>query len=290
MDWRLIPSLHALRAFEATSRLLSFSKAAVELNVTHAAISQHVRALEAEFGESLVFRQGRGLALTEQGAQFASTLRTGFVEIENAVHDLRRHGDARPLNISATPAFAGQWLMPRIGDFWQKHPDVVLNINPSIHLVDLAQDGYDMAIRYGAGDWPGLSAKKLLDGDFMVVAHPDLLAGRDTTCLDDVRDIPWLLEGSMMERTALLQSSGVDFDEADVRIFTTNELVLSAVHAGLGMSIQTGALVRNQIADGSLVNVCALKQDQLSYYIVTQKDRHHKDLAVFTKWLLKMAC
>jgi LysR family glycine cleavage system transcriptional activator len=289
MDWRNIPSLHALRAYEATSRLRSFSKAAAELNVTHAAIAQHVRALEAEFGESLVFRQGRGLALTETGALFAKTLRTGFLEIETAVRDLQTQTDTRPLNISATPAFAGQWLMPRIGDFWKRHPNVILNINPSTHLVDLTRDGYDLAIRYGSGEWPGLVSKQLLHGDFCVVAHPNLLKGRKANCLDDVPDIPWLLEDSMMERTALLQNSGVDFSTAEVKTFTTNELVLSAVHAGLGMSLQTGALVRSQIADGSLVNICDLAQDGLCYFIVTSKNRHHKDLQVFIRWLLEMA-
>lgn len=82
MDWHKIPSLHALRAFEATSRLRSFSKAAAELNVTHAAIAPNVRALESDFGESLVFRQGRGMALTEQGKQFAQTLRAGFWKLK----------------------------------------------------------------------------------------------------------------------------------------------------------------------------------------------------------------
>jgi LysR family glycine cleavage system transcriptional activator len=289
MDWSQIPSLHALRAFEATSRLRSFSKAAKELNVTHAAIAQHVRRLESEFGESLVYRQGRGLALTEQGSRFAQSLRVGFNEIENAVMDLRTQGESRPLNISATPAFAGQWLMPRIGDFWEKHPDILLNINPSIHLVDLVSDRYDMAIRYGAGDWPNLNSKRLLHGDFCVVARPDLLVGRDANCLDDVTDIPWLLEGSMMERTALLKSVGVDLSTAMVKTFTTNELVLSAVHAGLGMSLQTGALVRSQIANGALQNICDLAQDGLSYFVVTPKGNPHKDLKTFENWLFEMA-
>lgn len=71
------------------------------------------------------------------------------MEIETAVLDLRTQGEARPLNVSATPAFAGQWLMLRIGDFWSKYPDILLNINPSIKIVDLVYDRYDMAIRYG---------------------------------------------------------------------------------------------------------------------------------------------
>jgi LysR family glycine cleavage system transcriptional activator len=179
--------------------------------------------------------------------------------------------------------------MPRIGDFWTKHPNILLNINPSIQLVDLVADRYDMAIRYGEGDWPNLNSKRLLHGDFCVVARPDLLEGRDAICLDDVQGIPWLLEGSMMERTVLLESVGVNLSNAQVKTFTTNELVLSAVHAGLGMSLQTGALVRSQIASGALQNICDLAQDGLSYFVVTPKGNLHNDQKTFENWLFEMA-
>ena len=93
----------------------------------------------------------------------------------------------------------------------------------------------------------------------------------------------------MMERTTLLESVGVDFTTASVKTFATNEMVLSAVHAGLGMSLQTGALVRSQIANGSLVNICDLAQDTLSYFVVTPNGTPHKDLKTFENWLFEMA-
>lgn len=289
MDWRSIPSLSALRAYEATARLRSFSKAAAELNVTHAAISQHVRALESEFGEALVYRQGRGLALTDKGLEFATSLRTGFSEIETAVSNLRSYQDGRPINISITPAFATHWLMPRIGDFWARYPNITININPSTTLVDLIKDNFDITIRYGSGDWPNLNIEHLLGGDFCVVARPDILANRDISCLQDVTDIPWLLEGYMMERRALLEAEGVDLENANVKHFKTNEMVLAALKAGLGMSVQPQAMIQHQIDEGSLKNVCELDQQGLSYYILTRKDRAHKDLKVFVQWLREMA-
>lgn len=190
MDWRNIPSLSALRAFEAAARLRSFTKAADELNVTHAAIAQHVRALEAEFAEPLIQRQGRGVAATLHGQRLADQLTEGFMVISDGVADLRNVSENRPLNLTVTPAFASNWLMPRIGDFWNAHPEIQLNINPHMRLVDLRAEGFDIAIRYGEGVWPGLDAKLLTDGDFWVVATPGLLAGRTAECLADVVDLP----------------------------------------------------------------------------------------------------
>lgn len=285
MDWRTIPSLSALRAFEATARLRSFSKAAKELNVTHAAIAQHVRALEAEFSETLVFRQGRGLALTQAGVNLAAHLQTGFGEIALGVGQLRSATDMRPLNISLTPAFATNWLMPRIGAFWAQHPDVSLNLNPSSALVDLSQDGFDMAIRFGEGHWRGLNAFLLAEGGFCVVAHPDLLIGRTATCLEDVADYPWLLEAKMRERNALLDKQGVDFDTSTIKMFDTNSMVFAALHAKLGLSIQPYALVKDQIDAGKIALVCALDNTGLGYHVVTRAGPQSKNLAIFIKWL-----
>jgi LysR family transcriptional regulator, glycine cleavage system transcriptional activator len=289
MDWRNIPSLSALRAFEATARLSSYSKAARELNVTHAAISQHVRSLEDHFAETLVVRRGRGMAVTPKGAALADSLKTGFLTISDGVENLRRQSENRPLSISLTPAFASNWLMPRIGDFWAKHPDITVNLNPSIHLVDLAQDGVDMAIRFGRGHWQGLHAEPLTSGDYVVVVRPDLIKGRNFNCLQDLPDIPWLFENSMTERKALIENEGLDLDAAKVSMLNTNELVLSALRAGLGMSSQPYALVEKEIEAGNLAKICSLKDDGLGYYMVTRKSRTTPALLQFQKWLQQAA-
>ena len=178
MDWRDIPSLSALRAFEAAARLGSFSAAARELNVTHAAIAQHVRALEAHFSVTLMAREGRAMCPTAEGRQLAQDLGEGFGTIAAGVRALIGSRRARPLQVTLTPSFAEAWLMPRIGQFWAQHPEVEVALIPSVSLIDLRRDGFDMAIRFGAADWPGLAVEPLVMSPFVVVAAPSLAQGR----------------------------------------------------------------------------------------------------------------
>ena len=286
MDWSRIPSLAALRAFEAAVRHQSFSKVAAELNVTHAAIAHHVRSLEAEFTQSLMVREGRGIAATSIGVRLAEELQSGFAAIADGVENIRSIGEQRPLNIAVTPIFAANWLMPRIGNFWALHPEVSLNINPSVDLVDLRKSGTDLAIRYGDGNWPNLKSRLLTDGDFLVVAHPDLVCDRKVDCLSDVVDLPWVMESHMMERKALVEREGVDFDKVKLTLLNTNALVLSAVAAKLGVTVQPKSIVEREITSGELVKICALNQENLGYYLVTLPDRQPKGLRELMKWLL----
>lgn len=285
MDWKNIPSLAALRAFEVAARHQSFSRAAQELNVTHAAIGQHVRSLEAFFAESLIVREGRGVVLTETGRQLSACLQEGFGTIADGVDQVLTRGRERPVNISVTPAFASNWLMPRIGEFWAKHPEVTLNINPSMNLVDLKRDGFDLAIRYGDGGWPDVSAELLTDGDFLVVAHPDLVARRTVTELAQLQDLPWLMEEHMMERRTIVEREGFCFDAVDTTILQTNGLVLSATLAGLGVTVQPKSLVEKEIASGALVSLFELNQCSLGYYIVMLPDRLTSSAQKLLSWL-----
>lgn len=289
MDWARVPSLAALRAFEAAARHQSFSKAARDLNVTHAAIAHHVRSLEAELSENLVERQGRGIAITAVGLELADDLRNGFLTIADGIEKVRARVERRSLNISVTPAFATNWLMPRIGEFWAKHPDVSLNINPSLELVDLRKSGTDLAIRYGDGNWPGVQAEMLTDGDFWVVAHRDLVGGATANCLAEVTDLPWVMERNMMERMAIVEREGINFEEVDLTLLNTNSLVLSAVASGLGVSVQPKSLVEPEIQSGALTKICELNQENLGYYMVVLPERHPRGLREFSKWLRSSA-
>lgn len=292
MNWAKIPSLASLRAFEAAERHGSFSKAARELNVTHAAIAHHVRSLEAEFAETLIIRQGRGFAATPAGQQLALGLRSGFADIEAAVEALRAQIAGRPLALSLTPAFAEKWLMPRIADFWAKHPEVALNINPSLELSNLQNEGFDISIRFGDGDWPGVEAEMLTDGDFWVVAHPELIAGhaglvagREISCLADVIDLPWVMESHMLSRRGLIEREGLDLGQVDITVLNTSGLVQSAVLSGLGLTVQPKTLVEGMVLRGELQNICTLSQPGVGYYMVTLPDRNPPCLKVFKAWL-----
>ncbi|WP_308915975.1 LysR family transcriptional regulator [Jannaschia sp. LMIT008] len=285
MDWKGLPPLAALRAFEAAARHGSFTLAARDLNVTHAAVAQHVRRLEDALSERLVTRQGRGIAVTQAGRALSDGLTEGFGIVARAVGDLRDATESRPLTLSLTPAFAANWLMPRIGDFWTRHPDIPLNVAPSTDVVDIRLGDVDLAIRYGDGTWPGVEAELLTDGDFWAVVHPDLPRARDATCLRDVAHLPWLLEHYLLERRAMIEAEGIDLSRITVKLMATNALTLSAAQAGNGVTVQPKSLVERQVRDGRLTKVCALNGGGLGYHLVSLPGRTSPRVRTLRRWL-----
>jgi LysR family glycine cleavage system transcriptional activator len=173
-----LPSLHALRAFEASARLGSFKAAARELFVTPAAVSQQIKLLEEELGTRLFIRMNRAVALTEAGQALAPVLRDAFERITETVR--RLPGRERPgtLTISVLPSFAAKWLVPRLGRFQQRHPEIDVRISASMHLVDFGREDVDLAIRHGSGSWTGVTAVRLFAEDLVPVCSPRLLRGR----------------------------------------------------------------------------------------------------------------
>jgi len=289
MDWKDIPSLAALRAFDAVARSGSLSGAARALNVTHAAVSQHLRQLEAEFGEPLARREGQGMVLTEAGHELAAALGEGFTRIAEGVTHLRARQGARPVVVALTPSFAESWLMPRIGRFWAAHPDVEVRLVPGIGLSDLRRDGIDMAIRFGAGSWPGLQAEPLTPNRFAVVAAPGYTKARSLADLGKLRAHDWFFSRAAMEQRLWGRAVGVDFDTVGAREMGSNGMVMSAVRAGLGMSIQDMALVRHDLASGQLVALYEGDAEGLGYYLVTRPDSLGPGARLFRRWLRRGA-
>lgn len=271
MDWRAVPSLSALRAFEAVAQAGSFSGAARDLNVTHAAIAQHVRALEAELKTPLLIRQGRGMTLTDAGANLASALTDGFGQILAGLQDIAKEAEARPIAVSVTPNFAENWLMPRFSDFWAKHPEIALSILPSMQLVDLRSDNIDLAVRYGLGDWPGLDVTHLISADFTVVATPSLIAGRDVRSFADLAGLPWIFETAHQEARRWVMESGLDFDQTPINEVATLGMVMAAVRSGQRLTVAASTMVADDIASGKLVSLLHHHPEGLGYYIVHPK-------------------
>ncbi len=285
MDWSRIPSLPALRALEAAVRHESLSKAAAELNVTHAAIAQHVRALEAEFSTTLLMRSGRGVLGTADGKRLAAGLYEGFSAIADAVESQKRAVEDRPLNITVTPTFAASWLMPKIGDFWSRYPDISVNINPSMDVIDLKKDGYDLALRYGHGNWPGCVSEELVGSEFWVVGSPQLISPTSPVCVADLGHLPWLMENHMRELQGAIGRAGLDLDTVDLKTMSTNSLVIAGVKSALGVTAQPRTLVEAEVERGELIKLCELEQAGTGYYIVTLPDRAPRGLREFVKWL-----
>ena len=287
MDWRHVPSLAALRAFEAAARLTSYSAAARELNVTHAAVAQHVRKLEDHFGLSLMRRDGQTMQPTVDGQRLSRSLSTAFGQIAELSEDLIARDADHPLRIATTPSFAEYWLMPRIGGFWATHPDIRIEIAPSGDLVDLRADGFDLAIRYGRGNWPGLNAERLESAGHIVVAAPSIVGKDYVGCMSDLGDQHWLITGTSKEERVWLKENGLDLSKCRVTQMDVTALSLQAVRAGHGITIVPRAVAMGDIENGTLVALCEEIDSDVGYHILTRPDRVSPQLKTFINWLRK---
>ena len=296
MDWRDIPSLSALKAFEAAARLGSFSAAARELNVTHAAIAQHVRALESHFGPALMDRDGRAMRATGAGRRLAQDLGEGFGTIAAGVRALAQARSDRPVALTTTQNFAENWLAPRLAAFWQAHPALPVTVAPDNRVVDLRREGFDLAIRYGEGRWPGLEARLLTRGHRVVVAHPDIAArlpidysATSDRAIHALMDLPWLPDPTDMEMATWLRALGADPDKARITRLETNGLALAAVRSGAGISRQPLAVVERDLEDGRLVALLEEPDSALGYYTVWNPATISPRARVVLRWLQAQA-
>lgn len=285
IDWRGFHSLTQLRAFEAAARLQGFSQAARELNVTHAAVAQQVRALEAGLNCELIYREGRGLKLTASGDKLAQALADGFGLIERAVAELVNDTGKSPLHLTMTPAFATQWLMPRLGDFWTKYPEIPLLLHPEQRVVDLRRDGIDLGIRFGSGKWPGVEAEFLASARYAIVAAPELLEGRTELSNREMSAMPWVIEQDWPEALAWLKKRGLKPDAMQITLMPNEELALAAARQGLGLHVEAIALVEQDVEEGNLVILSQITDDTLAYYIVTKPGPKRPELKTFVRWL-----
>src|SRR4051794_24993594 len=164
--------LNALRAFEASARHLSFTRAGLELFVSQAAISHQIKGLEARLGVTLFRRLPRGLALTDEGAALVPVLSEAFERIGGT---LERFADGRfreVLTVGVVGTFAAGWLLPRLAGFAAAHPEVDLRLLTNNNRVDLAGDGLDLAIRFGEGAWHGVESTRLMAAPLTPLCAP----------------------------------------------------------------------------------------------------------------------
>lgn len=289
IDWKTFPSLTALRAFAAAAESKSFSGAARVLNVTHAAVAQQVRSLEDHLGVELVFRSGRGLDLTPEGVRLAQGVNEAFRTVEGALQEIQTAQPGAPLRVTLTPAFAAQWLMPRLGQFWALHPEIAVSLHPDKRLSDLRREGLEIGIRFGNGDWPGLEVEFLTSAQYVIVAAPALLKGRGDLSLDDMSAMPWVIEPDWPEAMVWLKSAGLHPDAMNISYIPTEELALSAARQGYGLHVEAAALVEADLRAGTLVEVGRIRDDSLAYYIVTRPGPRRAELKEFIKWLRAVA-
>lgn len=284
VDWRSIPSLTSLRAFAATAELRSFSQAARVLNVTHAAVAQQVRALEEALGRPLVQREGRGVSLTADGEQLAAALDEGFGSIQRGLEALRAGEADRPVRITLTASFAAQWLMPRLKDFWLQQPDIGLSLHPDSKVVDLHRERMDLAIRYGNGDWPGVETQYLTSARLVIAGAPSLIGDREVT-VAEMAEMDWVLARNWAEQDAYLRQLGLDPATLSSTDISSEELALAAARQGLGLVVESVALIESDVAEGRLRIVHESREKLPAYFIVTLPGPKRAAARAFLKWL-----
>jgi LysR family transcriptional regulator, glycine cleavage system transcriptional activator len=292
---RRLPSLNALKAFEAAARHESFTRAAEELFVTQGAVSHQVKALETELGLKLFNRERQRLVITEAGRQYLDVVRDAFDRISLGTARLTQRQSSGVLTVSTSPDFAAKWLVHRLGRFSELHPEIDLRVSASMHHVDFAREDVDMAVRHGTGNasWSGLNGVRLTDESLFPVCSPHLLVGDShqqeasgalrlpLLHLDD--DTGWTrwFATAMIERPTPLQ--GLIMNHAS--------MVIDAAVNGQGI-----ALARTTLAAWDLINkrlVAPFAQTlplSSAYWIVAPRaTADMPKIATFRDWLLSEA-
>ena len=280
--------MQALRAFEAAARAGSLTRAAEALSLTHGAISHQIKALEESLGVRLVERAGRGIRVTDDGERLATRLRAALAEIADAVREASERRNPRQLRVSVTPSFAARWLLPRLGNFLARHPDIDLDVRSSFALVDFRRDDTDLAIRYGYGSWPDVRAEHLMDDAFFPVcspriapalpAHPRDLARYTLLRSDDEPWKPWF------------EAVGLDWPEPTRGpIFNDSSFMLHAAAGGQGVALARSSLVASDVRSGILVRLFDIDVPAPRRYYLVYPPRlaGSPKLVAFREWLLE---
>jgi LysR family glycine cleavage system transcriptional activator len=281
-----LPPLHTLRAFEAIGRLGSFTLAARELHLTHSAVSHQMRALESSLQTTLIDRSRREVALTPQGRQFLATVRPLLQQLLDAAEALRRAGRRR-LRINVLPSFAARWLLPRLGDFFLRHPDIEVEVAATQAVVDLHAAGAHLAIRTGRGQWAGVRSELLFEEELFPVASPGYLRehrikvprdlARATLLRDDDHDWDaWLQAAALEQRPAGFGP-----------VYRDSALVLQAAESGQGVALARSWLAHDALRSGQLRRIGTLAiPSPASYFVVTPRDAAPSPEAVeFVAWM-----
>lgn len=284
MDWLNLPPLNGLRAFAVVVETGSYTSAAERLNVTQAAVGQQVRALERHLGIALIARRGRGIELTGPGASLGHELGIGFEIIGRGVERLTEEAASRPVQVTMSPAFAVEWLLPRMAEFQQEHPKITLMLNPTSEVVEFRPGGIDVAIRYHDRRRPRPDEEAVLVTDMIVIGAPSLIGGLDLRDPASLTKMPWLQELGTNEVSDWFTYHGVVPEEPLTINHMPGNLIMSAVRRGDGLTYTARAFFVDDLEAGGVVE---LFSEQLFgvYYIQMPQDHQRPEAKIFLNWL-----
>jgi LysR family transcriptional regulator, glycine cleavage system transcriptional activator len=287
-----LPPLNSVRAFEAAARHQSFTRAAEELGMTQAAVSYQIKLLEDRIGTPLFIRMARQVVLSAAGRRLAPAVAEAFEAMRGAFASMEPGVDT-VLSLTVLPTLASHWLVARIGRFQVSHPQLAVQLDTSLGMVDFHHEDYDIGIRSGSGVWPGLEAHVLLPSKFTPVCSPRLLDGVDLRSPADLLDLP-LIGTHDVWWPRWFETAGipdVDLSDRTDNTFQTQQYEGIAAMAGQGVAMVNPFFFANEIASGRLVQMFDLVvPDDRPYWLVYPKSRRSlPKIVAFRDWVLAEA-
>ncbi|MCP1453514.1 LysR family transcriptional regulator [Pseudomonas kilonensis] len=290
---RKIPSTTALISFEAAARHESFTKAAHELSLTQGAICRQIASLEDFLSVELFRRSRRGVKLTEAGLSYSRRVATQLDAVERDALSMMGHTGANVIELAVVPTFGTQWLLPRLKDFQQQHPEVTVNLTNRTRPFLFADTEFDAAIYFGDADWSGTESHKLMGENPMPVCSPTLLGGRTSLTPEAIAELPLLQQTTRpyaWRQWFNAQNLNIARDLTGPRYELFSMLAQAAMH-DMGIALIPPFLIQRELAEKRLVvaNRSALSSIKAYYLMIPERKVESASLRAFRDWLVKQA-
>jgi LysR family transcriptional regulator, glycine cleavage system transcriptional activator len=287
-----LPSLNALKAFEAAARHESFTRAAEELCVTQGAVSHQVKALELELAIKLFNRERQRLIITEAGRDYLAVVRDALDRIAVGTERLLQRQSGGILTVSTSPDFAAKWLVHRLGHFAEAHAGIDLRVSATMHHVDFAREDVDMAVRHGDGNWSGLDAVQLSAEQLFAICSPKLFSGRRLAKPTDILKFPLIHLDSRADWTKWLRVAGIG--DENIRhgpVLNRASMVIDAAINGQGIALARTTLAAWDLINGRLVRPFteALRLSKTYWIVCPKVTSNLPKIVTFRDWLLAEA-
>ncbi|CAN1593223.1 LysR family transcriptional regulator [Pseudomonas sp. B21-028] len=290
---RKIPSTAALVSFEAAARHESFTKAAQELSLTQGAICRQIASLEDFLSVELFRRSRRGVKLTEAGLSYSRRVATQLDAVERDTLSVMGHTGANVIELAVVPTFGTQWLLPRLKDFQQQHPEVTVNLTNRTRPFLFADTDFDAAIYFGDADWSGTESHKLMGENPMPVCSPALLGDRDNLTPQAIAELPLLQQTTRpyaWRQWFNAQDLNIARDLTGPRYELFSMLAQAAMH-DMGIALIPPFLIQRELAEKRLVvaNSNALSSIKAYYLMIPERKVESASLRAFRDWLVGQA-
>lgn len=288
---RKLPALHLFSIFEASARLDSFKLASEELFLTPSAVSHQIKSLETFIGFELFKRKSRGVSLNSAGKMYLHYVQQSLQLLEEGTKKVKSKYSAPSLKISTFLTMASNVIIPQLGLFQNDHPDIDIRIETGMGVTDLRYDDFDLAIRIGKGDWPGVTVKKLLDVKIAAVCSPDFAKKHQLTSLEQVKKLP-LIDLSNMDNIWLRWAEHLNISNINNEhklTFSSYDSSLQAAEQGLGLALALLPIENLSIERNLLMKPFNedLAYDLSLYAVYRNEDKERHDIKCFLDWLIK---